>query len=175
MKSIRPIAVVVAVLSAGFVVWPAAAIAQTGPIAAYSFDEGEGTTAHDASGNGHDATLEGTEWVGGKYGSALEFSGESCATVPGSAALELDGDFSLEAWVRPTEAEAYAPLIYREAPEESFAYALFLGFEKAGYPEGLVAEEPWSYSKVGASAAIPSNAWTHVALTNDGEHLRLYV
>ncbi|HET9163177.1 MAG TPA: LamG-like jellyroll fold domain-containing protein, partial [Solirubrobacterales bacterium] len=46
---------------------------------------------------------------------------------------------------------------------------------KAGYPEGLVAEEPWSYSKVGASAAIPSNAWTHVALTNDGEHLRLYV
>ena len=34
-----------------------------GPVAAYSFDEDEGETADDPTGNGHTATLEGAEWT----------------------------------------------------------------------------------------------------------------
>ncbi|HET8861903.1 MAG TPA: S8 family serine peptidase, partial [Solirubrobacterales bacterium] len=46
------------------------------PIAAYSFDENQGTVAHDSTGN-HDGTIEGgASWSGeGKYGSALDFNG----------------------------------------------------------------------------------------------------
>src|SRR4051812_22134562 len=48
-----------------------------GLVAAYSFDEGSGTTASDASGNGHGGTVAGATWATGKFGSALSFNGTS--------------------------------------------------------------------------------------------------
>lgn len=53
-----PIAVVAAVAMSA-VVSPASALATQGPVAAWSFDEGTGTTAEDLTGDGHTATLEG--------------------------------------------------------------------------------------------------------------------
>ena len=55
-----------------------------GPVAAYRFDEGEGTTVEDLTGDGHTATIEGAEWTtNGKYGGALEFDGtKSCVSIP---------------------------------------------------------------------------------------------
>ena len=48
----------------------------TGLLVAYSFDEGAGTIAHDASGNGNNGTLvNGPTWVAGRHGSALSFNG----------------------------------------------------------------------------------------------------
>ena len=42
----------------------------------WRFDEGSGTVASDASGNGNNGTLNGgPQWVAGYYGSALEFDG----------------------------------------------------------------------------------------------------
>ena len=39
------------------------------------FDEGNGGTAADASGNGNDGEIHGAKWVDGKFGKALEFDG----------------------------------------------------------------------------------------------------
>jgi hypothetical protein len=45
-------------------------------VAAYSFNEGSGTTAPDATGN-HDGMINGaTRTTSGKYGSALDFDGK---------------------------------------------------------------------------------------------------
>jgi membrane protein implicated in regulation of membrane protease activity len=45
---------------------------QPGPVAAYSFDEGEGTTVEDTTGNGHTGTIEGATWTPhGRYGLGL--------------------------------------------------------------------------------------------------------
>ena len=45
--------------------------------AIWLFDEGEGNEAKDFTGNGHDAELNGTKWVDGKFGKALSFDGGS--------------------------------------------------------------------------------------------------
>ncbi|MGA8744855.1 MAG: LamG-like jellyroll fold domain-containing protein [Solirubrobacterales bacterium] len=157
-----------------FALTPGTASATEGPIAAYSFDEGSGETAHDSAGS-HNATIEDAEWVGGKYGSALKFDGkESCVTVPSNSELDLSGDFTLEAWARPQSSQESAPVIFRETPT-FYSYSLFLGASTSGRAEGFVANEPFSYSEVGSPEALPSGAWSHLALTNDGEHLRLYV
>ncbi|MFL5897566.1 MAG: LamG-like jellyroll fold domain-containing protein [Solirubrobacterales bacterium] len=77
---------------------------QAGPVAAYPFDQGEGTTAADTTGNEHDASLEGgAEWTErGKYGSALHFDGaDDCLTVEDSPDLQLREEFTLETWVKP--------------------------------------------------------------------------
>ncbi len=52
-------------------------IAITGkdPIAHWKFDESEGDTAYDSSGNGYHGKVYGAEWTQGKVGGALEFDG----------------------------------------------------------------------------------------------------
>ena len=45
-------------------------------VAGWLFDEGNGNTASDISGNGHDGEIQGTpKWVDGKFGKALELDG----------------------------------------------------------------------------------------------------
>jgi Tol biopolymer transport system component len=145
------------------------------PIAAYSFDEGEGEVAHDSFGS-HDGTVEGAEWVeAGKYGSALEFDGEeSCVRVPSAADLQLSEALTLEAWARPETEQTWAPLVFKETPE-FLSYALYLGASESGKAAGFVADEPYVYSAVASSEALPTETWSHLALTSNGELLRLYV
>ena len=74
-----------------------------GLVAAYSFDEGSGTTVFDASGNGNNGTIGGATWTtSGKYGNALVFDGVSAlVTINNSASLQLSTAMTLEAWVNP--------------------------------------------------------------------------
>ena len=81
------------------------------------FDEGAGDTAGDLSGNGNDGTLEGGEWVDGRFGKALEFNGagdyvdtgDDPITDPGGTAV-----WSISAWVkRATDSSAMLVAIRR--------------------------------------------------------------
>ena len=71
--------------------------------AAYSFNEGIGTSAADASGNGNTGAIGGAAWIPtGKFGNALSFNGTSArVTVNDSASLDLTAAMTLEAWVFP--------------------------------------------------------------------------
>ena len=83
--------------SASFTVNPA------GLVAHWKFDEGSGTTASDASGNGNTGTLiNGPQWTAGKVGNALYFDGiDDVITVADSNSLDLSSAFTLSAWVNP--------------------------------------------------------------------------
>jgi len=75
-------------------------------VALWRFNEGSGTTAFDASGNGNDGTLVGPTWATGKYGGGLQFvnngSDYSYVSVPGSPLLEIgqtaSNPWSITAW-----------------------------------------------------------------------------
>ena len=76
-----------------------------GLVAAYSFDQGSGTAAPDASGTGNNGTLtNGPTWAAaGKYGGAISFDGvNDMVTITDSASLDLTTGMTLQAWVRPT-------------------------------------------------------------------------
>ncbi|MGH9891116.1 MAG: PQQ-dependent sugar dehydrogenase, partial [bacterium] len=62
-------------------------------VAAYGFNEGTGTTAGDASGNGHTGTVSGATWdTAGRYGGALAFDGvNDLVTAADSSLLDLTG------------------------------------------------------------------------------------
>src|SRR5690349_7973266 len=95
----------IGVLAAIAVLAPAAtpASAATGLVAAYSFDEGTGTTAGDSSGSGNAGTVANATWVGGKFGNALSFNGTTAlVTVANAASLQLSSGMTLEAWVNPS-------------------------------------------------------------------------
>ncbi|NQT84198.1 hypothetical protein HQ563_14315, partial [bacterium] len=76
-KAIMNYFVSVVFLSLGFAVGVANADVKEGLLVHWTFDEGEGTTAVDRSGNGHDGILvNDPQWVEGKVKGALEFAGD---------------------------------------------------------------------------------------------------
>jgi streptogramin lyase len=144
-----------------------------GPIAAFPFDEGEGEVAHDVAGE-HDGEIVGAEWVAGKYGRALHFDpgSEDSVAIPADPALDLSEAFTLEAWVRPDASTPQQPAIAKQG-EAGESYALYGAGEVAGTPEGLVVDEEENDYSAEAEEAIPNEAWSHLALTSDGEEMRL--
>lgn len=70
-------------------------------VALWRFNEGSGTTALDASGNGNDGTIVGPAWATGKYGGALSFTSDgtdySYVSVPGNPLLEI-GQTATNGW-----------------------------------------------------------------------------
>ena len=53
----------------------ATAVGASRPVAEWTFDEGRGKAAHDASGNRHEATLHGATWAKHGGGYALMMDG----------------------------------------------------------------------------------------------------
>src|SRR5436190_2974461 len=75
----------------------------------WRFDEGSGTTAQDASGNGHLGTIQGATYVSGVSNFALAFNGSntyvfaSDALVGGTSGAGLDvgtRDWTVAAWIK---------------------------------------------------------------------------
>ena len=146
------------------------------PVAAYSFDEGEGGTAHDSVG-AHDGALEGAEWVeGGRFGDALRFNaeGEDSVEIPASTGLDLTDALTLEAWVKPEAVGTWMPIIAKESAT-SHGYALYGAGETASTPVGLVADSDVESAEVTAEEPLEAGEWSYLALTSDGEDLKLYI
>ena len=88
---------------------PQRAYAQAaGLVAAYSFDEGAGTTVADRSGNGNTGRIVGALWTTvGKYGKALSFNGAgSYVDLGNPASLRLTGSMTWSAWINAAASPA---------------------------------------------------------------------
>src|SRR5437870_3453171 len=110
-----------------------------GLVAAYSFDDGNGTTVTDLSGNGNTGTISGASWTSqGKFSNALTFDGISnWVTVNDSDSLELSGGMTLEAWAYPTAAPGtWTTILLKEAPP---------GYNLAYHLQGDSLNHPSSY------------------------------
>jgi hypothetical protein len=146
---------------------------KAGPVAAYSFDEGTGTTVEDLTGDGHTATIEGAEWTDGRYGGALNFeSGTACVSVPDSPELRLSEEFTVEAWVRPGGGLYEDPILVRESGGGP-AFGLGIGDQVEGEAEGFIGTGKGSTTAV-SGEELRAHDWTHLAATYDGSRLRLY-
>ena len=153
---------------------PDCANAVPGLLAAYSFDEGTGTTVLDRTENLNTGTVQGTvAWTtAGKNGGALVFNGTNTRVqIPASPTLNPTGAVTMEAWVYPTVAQAgWRAIIQKEVD------AWLLHASSGGT---LMPAAGGTYGGAGAvtfaSTSIPVNAWTHLAQTYDGATIRLYV
>src|SRR2546422_274680 len=145
----------------------------SGPVAAYSFDAGTGTTLADLSGNGNAGTITSGTWTAsGKYGSALVFNGTSSrVTINDSASLHLTAGMTLEAWVYPTVTPSgWTDLIYKQNDSYYLEAASTAG---VGPTVGGTFGNGWQNSAAGS--VLPVNTWTHVAATFDGAKLAFWI
>ena len=145
----------------------------SGLVAAYGFNAGSGSSAADSSAAGNTGSISGPIWnASGRYGSALSFDGvNDWVTTPDASSLDLTNAMTLEAWVRPTALGGWRTVVFKERPG-GVVYGMFA--DQAGSrPLGQVFIG--SERNATGTAALPLNAWTHLATTFDGAVVRLYV
>ncbi|MBI3331950.1 hypothetical protein HYZ99_03245 [Candidatus Peregrinibacteria bacterium] len=150
-------------------------------VAAYGFNEGSGATLNDISGNNNNGSIFQATWTttDKKYGaSALNFDGSNDRvniTDNPNGSLDLTTGMTMEAWVRPTASIGWRTVILKEVPGE-LSYALYANSGNEGnVPSGFLRSGGSSYPAVYGSASLPTNAWSHLAVTYDASSLRLYL
>jgi len=160
MRTLLLVAVVL-VLTAGVL-----HAAETGLVAHWNFDEGQGLVAHDATGNGNDGQVRNAKWVKNRTGSCLEFDGQTSVVDCGnSPSLDVTDKFTLEAWVFPTAPAKAEPGILGKQ---------FDRFLLTYYTDG----QCYFYVGAGgnnAQAPISVGLWQLVTATFDGTTQHLYI
>ena len=135
-----------------------------GLVAYWSFDEGSGTTAYDASGNGNHGTLiNGPKWTQGKNGQALSFDGSNdYVDVPDSNSLDVTNAFTVEVWINPRTTLFVTQEIVNkgvnrdtDCPFEIFTYGTIFAVYLNNYDTGLNAD------------VKESGKWQHFVVTYD--------
>ncbi|MFB0556152.1 MAG: LamG domain-containing protein, partial [Phycisphaerae bacterium] len=145
----------------------------------WKLDEGAGTTALDATGNGNNGTLEdGPTVAEGQFGQALAFE-DSRVAIPASDSLTADlfqGSFTLSAWINPKRTGDTWQQIFRSMREDDTSNdTLFINNDGRLSWRGRV-NAAWAGGMCEtASGVVPADQWTHVAVTGDGTNFRVYV
>jgi dihydrofolate reductase/chitodextrinase len=142
-------------------------------VAAYSFNEGSGTTVADSSGNNNTGTLVSATWsTAGKFGNALSFNGTNArVNIPDAASLHLTAGFTLEAWVNPSSAPSgWRDIVYK--PNDNY----FLeASTNTNLPGGGVSLTNGQEPLVSGGSRLAANTWVHLAMTYDGTNLKYYL
>ncbi|MGD8786963.1 MAG: LamG domain-containing protein [Phycisphaerales bacterium] len=138
-------------------------------IAYWAFDEGAGTVAADLSGNGYDGTLfDGTTWIEGVYGNALQFDGRDAYVGTGESFLNGVSAFTLAGWVSASNTNAYTSLFGQNDLVE-FGFTTENGGQLGTWMFG----NNWVF--VGADYDFPYPSWHHVALVGGAEGVVIYI
>ena len=138
----------------------------------WKFDETNGATAADSSGNGNDGKLQGNpRWQpsGGKIGGALEFDG-----VDDFVETNFTTDFpkwTVAVWVKSPAApstDGQSGPVHREKNFQINWNHLTDDFRGAA---GICIEDEWYAASFGN---LQANTWYHLVATYDGENLKAY-
>ena len=154
-----------------------------GLVGYWSFDEGEGPTAFDGSGNGNDGTIYGATHVNGVSGKALSLDGiDDFVDCGNAASLNPDDALTLAAWYRTVSFMGVGnnPIIDKGyTSHTSPFYQYHLGVTGDLYPPHI-GYAAFMFQVEGMSVWTGSDFWTldtwyFIAGTYDGSTIRLFV
>jgi hypothetical protein len=190
------------------VLWPSHNVwamgTEEGLIGYWPFDECQGTVAFDQSGNHNDMHFKGAAWSYGKMGPGAIDTHGGYALAAHSSDLELNGSYTIAAWVRNDESDLMINFVCKHwatvdddgswevyycntnTPEEylNFGFREFVhGYGNGSWYyllgadiAGGSSDPDWGF--IGAPQPVFLNdVWTHVALTYDDTNMvaSLYV
>ena len=154
-----------------------------GLVAYWPLDEGAGTNTEDLTGNGSDGTfLDSPTWVGGKFGSALDFDGDNDAVDCGNQSI-LDfgtGDWTVSAWIKVSVNPGDDTAIFSKGMETSpnTDYQMRLRDDDGGDIMIRIDNDDTRYNpNTGDHPGLYTvPGWHHiVGMRRDGTNLRVYV
>lgn len=142
----------------------------------WKFDEGEGTTAVDSSGNGNDGSIIEAAWTTGTLGGALSFDGADDRVVPPSPDPGVFHDAFAErtvsAWVTIDSTSATPNIIY----EEGAGTGIVLGYRAVSDTVVFRTSIAATAVEIASSSTFPEGTgWIHVAAVYDNGTMCLYI
>jgi len=150
-----------------------------------TFNEETGAV-NDLSGRGHEGNLAGNaQRVDGRLGRAIYLNGSNAyVRIGDSDSLDLSGEITVEAWIRPDYISSGNPVIITKGSEDRYNYALMLGYapfswdtmEPCFMPHRFDIEHRVTYGRKEIEAQLVAGRWYHVAGTysSQTERVRVY-
>ena len=147
----------------------------------WRFNEGEGTTAVDSSGQGNDGTLTNmnpaTDWVDGKLGKALRFDGNDDYVDYGTSASLIFNDsdpWTFEHWIKWVGQQDKSYVIYAGLGSDVREYFVI---KNNGDNRFVFKDKNMdSHYFVSGSSSPYIDKWTHLTWIADGNgNLKLYI
>ena len=135
-----------------------------------------------AEDNGNDSqgtnngTLNGVTFADGEVGRAFNFTAQNqFVSIPNNPALFPSNALSIEAWINPSDYAGCASQyrIFHTVQSSLIGYATFLDCSN-GKLIGEIFDSSGTRNRIDSNAAIPTETFTHIAMTWDGANLRLY-
>jgi len=135
----------------------------------WTFDEGSGDTANDASGNNNHGKLNGdTKWVNGQFGTALQFDGDmDYVEVLHDETLNIVDELSIVVWVKFEQIPGRENVLLDKGPKDGNSQ-YYLGYQPAEEAYFLnFYGQRWHAGDDFNSPATADTDWHHVAVTFD--------
>jgi hypothetical protein len=139
------------------------------------FDDGTGGTAADSSGNGRVGILSSTAaWTAGKNGGALGLNGtDAFVSLPANIMSDF-GDFTISAWVFWNAARTWDRVF--DFGSGAGRYMMLTARNANGVARFAITVSGRAGERfVDSNAALPRNAWFHLAVTLSGRACTMFV
>ncbi len=142
-----------------------------GLIGWWKFDETEGATAEDSSGNHHDGKLVGNaKWAQGRNGGAIALDGKgSFVQIADKSAFDLGGEITIAGWVNIHSVSADWMAIVTKGDS---AWRLSTVARESHFHFSVNTPNE---AFINGSTTFGFNEWHHVAAVYEGKTVRLYV
>ena len=142
-----------------------------GLVAHWKFDDGSGGTAIDSAGTNNGTLVGDPTWTAGRVDGALSLDGSGDYVSAAPVAPLAGVNVTAQAWVRVDEfAGIWNPILTQHDLSNNGYYFYVSSGAPAFYMVGGV-----SFVQVISNEAINPDQWYHVAGTNDGSNLKLFV
>ncbi len=152
----------------------------------WSFNEGEGCTAHDNSGNNNHGLIENctsTQWVEnreGKTGRSYYFENENYnyIEIADSSTLQIKDEISISLWIKmPEELSGQDMTIFhkRAAGFEDFSFTLTYHGTEEGYGWAISTGVPDQLNEATSTGTAIPNRWQHIVVIFDGTTQEMYI
>ena len=152
----------------------------------WSFNEGEGCTVHDNSGNNNHGLIKYcslTQWVEnreGKTGRSYYFENENYnyIEIADSSTLQIKNEISISLWIKmPEELSGQDMTIFhkRAAGFEDFSFTLTYHGAEEGYGWAISTGVPDLLNEATSTGTAIPNRWQHIVVTFDGTTREMYI
>ena len=152
----------------------------------WSFNEGEGCTVHDNSGNNNHGLIKYcslTQWVEnreGKTGRSYYFENENYnyIEIADSSTLQIKDEISISLWIKmPEELSGQDMTIFhkRAAGFEDFSFTLTYHGAEEGYGWAISTGVPDLLNEATSTGTAIPNRWQHIVVTFDGTIREMYI
>lgn len=144
-------------------------IIREGLVAEYHFED----NAIDTSGKGNNGAVHGATFIEGKNGKSLSFDGSNdCVKIPDSMSLNPVSGITLEVWIK----------VDKKTTRSHSILSKMEYLQESGYELYIMPKNKPRFSLISGGvktrvdgSSIPSNSWTQIAGTYEGNTLVLYV